>query len=130
MAKRFEKFQIDALNLAFEESDHLTKEKKIELMRATGLDMEQITSWFNRRRSQKRARESRGDLERTNAELQQALQESKEREARLQQELEESRRREVELGAVIHHLRQQLGVVEADSGIDPDLRFVNEHTRT
>ncbi|KAK6156291.1 hypothetical protein DH2020_010539 [Rehmannia glutinosa] len=44
MAKRFEKHKIEALKSALEESEHLTKEKKIELVAATGLDVEQITS--------------------------------------------------------------------------------------
>ncbi|KAI3454350.1 hypothetical protein Pfo_011013 [Paulownia fortunei] len=125
MAKRFNKYQIDALVAAFEESEHLTKQKKIELGSATGLDVEQIASWFNRKRAQKRARESVGDLDRTNAELQQALQESEEREAELQKELRESKRREAELGAENQHLRQQLGMVGGDSQFDPVLRFFN-----
>ncbi|KAK6145724.1 hypothetical protein DH2020_022544 [Rehmannia glutinosa] len=40
---------IEALKSALEESEHLTKEKKIELVAATGLDVEQIASWFSRK---------------------------------------------------------------------------------
>ncbi|PIN25539.1 hypothetical protein CDL12_01732 [Handroanthus impetiginosus] len=62
MAKRFEKYQIDFLEAAFEESQHFTKEKTIYLRRVTGLDMEKIASWFSRKRAWKRAKESRGNL--------------------------------------------------------------------
>lgn len=125
MMKRFEQFQVDTLALAFEECDHLTKQKKIELVNQTGLGVEQITSWFNRKRKDKRDKEARRALERRNGELQRALQESSEREANLQQELEEYRRREVELRAEIQHLTHQLGTVALDSDIDPILSFVN-----
>ncbi|CAI9754051.1 unnamed protein product [Fraxinus pennsylvanica] len=124
MAKRFEKHQNDALELAFEESVHLTKEKKIELVRATGLDMEQVTSWFNRKKARKRARESIGDLERTNAELHQALKESQEKEARLQRELQESRVREAELEAKNQQLKQRLTIIEGDVQFDSVLKFL------
>ncbi|PIN25537.1 hypothetical protein CDL12_01730 [Handroanthus impetiginosus] len=82
MAKRFEKYQIDLLEAGFEESEHLTKEKKIYLRRVTGLDMEQIASWFRRKRAWKRAKESRGELER----IQNELQQNKNREAELEEE--------------------------------------------
>ncbi|KAG8378663.1 hypothetical protein BUALT_Bualt07G0008700 [Buddleja alternifolia] len=147
MANRFEKYQIDALDMAFEESNHLTKRKKIELVSTTGLDMEQIANWFNRKRAHKKARESVGGLERTNAELQQALQdseekaklqkelqesmkralqESEERESKLQKELQESMKREAELGAKIQHLRQKLRITGGDlslilSGVGEEL---------
>ncbi|KAG8388511.1 hypothetical protein BUALT_Bualt02G0133200 [Buddleja alternifolia] len=127
MAIRFEEYQIDILITAFEESDRLTRQKKIELVSATGLDVEQITSWFNRRRAQKRDKQSRVDLKRCKAELEQALHESKEREAKLNQELEQSKRREVELGDEIELLKQQLRIVGGDLGIDPILspeRFI------
>ncbi|KAL6570242.1 hypothetical protein OROMI_014756 [Orobanche minor] len=88
---------IDSLKLAFEESEHLTKDKKMELARATGLDMEQVTSWFNRKRARKRAKVSILKLERVNAELGQLLQQCREREAELLKELEEGRVREAEL---------------------------------
>ncbi|KAL6563032.1 hypothetical protein OROHE_005619 [Orobanche hederae] len=68
-----------------------------ELARATGLDMEQVTSWFNRKRARKRAKVSILKLKRVNAELGQLLQQCREREAELLKELEEGRVREAEL---------------------------------
>ncbi|KAL2478850.1 uncharacterized protein Fot_47864 [Forsythia ovata] len=127
MAKRFEKHQIDALKLAFEESEHLTKAKKIELVRATGMDMEQIASWFNRKRARKRASKSIGDLEQTNAKLQQALQESQEKEAKLQRELQESRGREAELEAENQHLKRRITIIEGDFQFDSVLKFLKGH---
>ncbi|CAA2994869.1 homeobox-leucine zipper HAT9-like [Olea europaea subsp. europaea] len=127
MANRFEKHQNDALKLAFEESVHLTKEKKTELVRATGLDMEQVTSWFNRKRARKRARESKMELEQTMAELHQALQESQEKEARLQKELQESRGREAELEAENQQLKQRLTITEGDLQFDSVLKFLKGH---
>ncbi|KAH6770541.1 hypothetical protein C2S52_015344 [Perilla frutescens var. hirtella] len=97
MAKRFDEFQIDSLKLAFEESEHLTKDKKMDLVKVTGLDMEQITSWFNRKRARKRGKESILKLQRINAELKQLLQQRHDWETKLQKELEESKRREAEL---------------------------------
>ncbi|KAG8362655.1 hypothetical protein BUALT_BualtUnG0054100 [Buddleja alternifolia] len=76
--------KVEALKLAFEGSEHLTREKKIELMEATGLDVEQITSWFSRKRARKRARETIAQLELARSELRRALDLSHEREAALQ----------------------------------------------
>ncbi|KAG8378661.1 hypothetical protein BUALT_Bualt07G0008500 [Buddleja alternifolia] len=112
MAKRFEKYQIESLKMAFEESEHLTKEKKIELVRLTGLDMEQIASWYNRRRARKRAKESRGELERINKDLKQSLRERHEYEAKLQKELRDSKKREAELQDENQCLKRQLTIVE------------------
>ncbi|CAA2953667.1 homeobox-leucine zipper ATHB-20-like [Olea europaea subsp. europaea] len=121
MVNRFEEYQIDALKSAFEQSQHLTKNKKIELVTATGLDVEQITSWFNRNRAQKRARKSIGDLELTKAELRQALQalrEGREREAELQKELQAREKKEAELRAENQDLKHQLAIVGGDSQFD------------
>ncbi|KAI3454348.1 hypothetical protein Pfo_011011 [Paulownia fortunei] len=112
MAKRFEKYQIDSLKLAFEESEHLSKEKKIDLVRVTGLDMEQIASWFNRKRARKRARESMGELERINTELKQSLHERQDWETKLQKELQESKRREAELEDENQRLKRRLTILE------------------
>ncbi|KAI3464184.1 hypothetical protein Pfo_020847 [Paulownia fortunei] len=125
MAKRFEKYQIDALKLAFEESEHLTKEKKHYLVRVTGLDMEQVASWFNRKRARKRARESMGDLERINAELKQSLQECREREAKLQKELQESKRREAEIENENQSLERRLTIAGGVLHFDPVNRLIN-----
>ncbi|CAI9754049.1 unnamed protein product [Fraxinus pennsylvanica] len=119
MANRFEEYQINALKMAFEQSQHLTREKKAELVTATGLDVEQITSWFNRNRTKKRVRKSIGDLHQTKAELQQALQvlqESQEREAKLQKELQESKEKEAELRAENQNLQHQLALRGRESG--------------
>lgn len=111
MMNRFQPFQIGALELAYEEYAHrITRESKIELARQTGLDVEQITSWFNRKRARERDRETRRTLERRIAEL--------------QRELQEKRRVEIELRGEIQRLRQILGR-NADSEIDPIMRFVN-----
>lgn len=125
MAKRFEKCQIDSLKLAFEESEHLTKEKKIDLVRVTGLDMEQIASWFNRKRARKRARESMGDLERINTEINQLLQERQEWEIKLQKELQESKRREAELEDENQRLKRRLKIVEGDLQLDSVMKFIH-----
>ncbi|PIN25534.1 hypothetical protein CDL12_01727 [Handroanthus impetiginosus] len=125
MAKRFNKHQIDALESAFKESMYLTKRKKIELVKATGLDVEQIASWFSRIRAVKRAKKSVGDLERTKVELQEALQGSKEREAKLKNELEGSKRHQTELYAENQRLRQQLGVTGNDAMFDPIASLLN-----
>lgn len=124
---RFDQFQIDALEVAFQESDHLSRERKVEVVNQTGLDVEQVTSWFNRRRKRERERETRKITERRNSELEQALMESREREARLQREVEESRRRESELRDEIQNLRVQIGIF-GDNSIDPSIpRFVNDY---
>ncbi|XP_047949298.1 homeobox-leucine zipper protein ATHB-40-like [Salvia hispanica] len=106
---RFERFQIDALEVAFGERDHLSREKKAELANQTGLDVEQVTSWFNRRRKRERERERKRMSERRYLELEEALRESREREAKLEQEVEESRRRENGLRAEIRILREEIG---------------------
>lgn len=97
MAKRFEEDQIKALKSAFEASDRLTKTKKRELVEATGLDVEQVSSWFSRERAGKRARESVFDLEHENSRLEEALRLSHERESSLRLEIEESRKRAMEI---------------------------------
>ncbi|KAL8547726.1 hypothetical protein ACS0TY_007158 [Phlomoides rotata] len=108
---RFQPFQIGALELAYEEyAHHLTRERKIELASQTGLDVEQITCWFNRKRARERNRETRRALERRIAEL--------------QRELQDRRRVEIELRDEIQRLRQLLGRT-AESNIDPIIRFVN-----
>ncbi|KAL2243860.1 UNVERIFIED_CONTAM: hypothetical protein Sindi_0504000 [Sesamum indicum] len=122
MAKRFEKYQIESLELAFKESEHLTKEKKIELVRVTGLDMEQITSWFNRKRACKRSRESKGELEQINAELKQSVHELHNRKAKLQMEFKESKRREAELEAENELLKHRLKILGGDSVFDSVIR--------
>ncbi|KAL3824931.1 hypothetical protein ACJIZ3_020960 [Penstemon smallii] len=112
-------YATEVLMSAFEESEHLTKQKKIELGNTTGLDVEQIASWFNRKRAHKRARESVIDLEQTNAELQQNLRESKKRETKLRLDIEQSKRRQTAIGAENQRLRQQLGMIGgADSEFD------------
>ncbi|KZV40300.1 hypothetical protein F511_18029 [Dorcoceras hygrometricum] len=125
MAKRFKKYQLHALNAAFEESEHLSKQKKSELVRATGLDVEQVTGWFNRERAKRRARESSEDLKRENAQLQERLREGKEREAELENELRETKKRKAELEAENWNLKQQLGIMDGCySHCDPVLMFV------
>ncbi|KAG6423932.1 hypothetical protein SASPL_114340 [Salvia splendens] len=107
--KRFERFQIDALEVAYGERDHLCRERKAELANQTGLDVEQVTSWFNRRRKRDREKERRRVSEQRCLELEDALRESREREAKLEQEVEESRRRENGLRAEIRILRDEIG---------------------
>lgn len=124
MAKRFKKYQIDALNAAFEESEHLTKQKKLELVGETGLDVEQITSRFNRERSKRRTKEKMENLEQKNVDLQEELRESKEREAVLLKELQASKERVAELEAENWKLeQQQQGMDECNSHYDPILMF-------
>ncbi|XP_057770729.1 homeobox-leucine zipper protein HOX20-like [Salvia miltiorrhiza] len=106
---RFQVYQVDALEEAFQERDHLSRERKAELVDRTGLDVEQVTSWFNRRRKRERDRETRRRSERRNSELEEALRESREREAVLQREVEDSKRRETALTAEIQSLRHQIG---------------------
>ncbi|KAK6148226.1 hypothetical protein DH2020_019138 [Rehmannia glutinosa] len=128
MAKRFAKYQIDALMAAFEESEHLTKQKKMELCISTGLDVEQIGSWFNRKRAHKRAKKSVGVLQRTNGLLEQALQEIEKKKDELRKEIRESKRREAEIGAENLRLREQLGMVGGDSYFDPILSHLKSST--
>lgn len=123
MAKRFEKYQIEYLKLAFEDSEHLTKEKKVDLVRVTGLDVEQIASWFNRKRARKRARESMGDLEKINSELKKSLKECLERETKVQKQLQESKMREAELEDENHSLKRRLTIVEGDAQLDSVFKF-------
>ncbi|KAI3454349.1 hypothetical protein Pfo_011012 [Paulownia fortunei] len=101
MAKHYEKFRTDALKMAFEESENLTKENKIDLMRVTGLHMEQTSSWFNYKRARNQAQKS--------------LLECQERETKLQKELQESMGREFELKDENQHLKQHLKIVEGVS---------------
>lgn len=123
MAKRFNKFQIHSLRLAFEVSEHLTKDKKMDLVKVTGLDMEQITSWFNRKRARKRAKESVLKLQRINAELKQLLQQRHRWEAELQLELEESKRKEAELGDENVCLKRRLAFSASVPEFDPVVDF-------
>lgn len=123
MAKRFEKYQIEYLKLAFEDSEHLTKEKKVDLVRVTGLDVEQIASWFNRKRARKRARESMGDLEKINSELKKSLKECLERETKVQKQLQESKMREAELEDENQSLKRRLTIVEGDAQLDSVFKF-------
>ncbi|KAL0364479.1 UNVERIFIED_CONTAM: hypothetical protein Sangu_0545500 [Sesamum angustifolium] len=116
------------LKLVFEESEHLTKEKKLELVRVTGLDMEQVSSWFNRKRARKRARESKGDLEHINAELKQSLQACQEREAKLRKELQESKRKEAEIESENQNLQRRLAIAEGDLQLHPLIRFINGYS--
>ncbi|PIN25535.1 hypothetical protein CDL12_01728 [Handroanthus impetiginosus] len=125
MARRFEKSQIDLLKAAFEESEHLTKEKKIYLARVTGLDMEQITSWFNRKRGRKRAKEAMGELERINTELKKTLQQHQEQEMKLQHELQQSRRKEAELEEENQRLKRRLTIIEGDLRFDSIISSIN-----
>ncbi|XP_047940233.1 homeobox-leucine zipper protein HOX12-like [Salvia hispanica] len=112
---------IDSLKLAFEESEHLTKVRKMDLVRVTGLDMEQVTSWFNRKRARKRAKLSILKLERINAELKQLLQQRHEREIRLVKELEERKRREAELQD--ENLRLKCRIAAIIPQFDPTVDF-------
>ncbi|PIN25543.1 hypothetical protein CDL12_01736 [Handroanthus impetiginosus] len=125
MARRFEKHQIDLLKAAFEESEHLTKEKKIYLARVTGLDMEQIASWFNRKRARKRAKESKSELERINTDLKKTLQEHQEWETKLQNELQQNKNRESELQEENRHLKQRLTIIEGDLQFDAIISCIN-----
>ncbi|PIN25541.1 hypothetical protein CDL12_01734 [Handroanthus impetiginosus] len=111
MAKRFEKYQIDLLKAAFEESENLTNEKKIYLARVTRLSIRQIASWFNQKRAQKREKESRGELERINTELKKTLQQQKEQEMQLQNELQQNQNREAELQEENRHLKHWLSII-------------------
>ncbi|KAG8378662.1 hypothetical protein BUALT_Bualt07G0008600 [Buddleja alternifolia] len=86
MANGFGQHQIEALQLAFEGSNNLTREKKIELVEATGLNVEQVSSWYSRKRASKRARETIAELELARFELERALELSHEREVALQDE--------------------------------------------
>ncbi|XP_057808779.1 homeobox-leucine zipper protein HAT5-like [Salvia miltiorrhiza] len=106
MAKRFEEHQIKALRSAFEASDRLTKSRKNELAEATGLDVEQVSSWFSRERAGKKARESVFLLEFDYLRLQEALRLSLERENVLQLEIEECKKKAVEIEAENQRLRE------------------------
>lgn len=125
MAKRFEKHRIEALKLAFQESEHLTKEKKIELVAATGLDVEQIASWFSRKRARKRAREAVVELELAHTRLQQSLKLSRASEAELHKELQDSKKREAELQDENQRLKQRVTLAEGDKQFESLMRFIN-----
>lgn len=112
MAKRFEEHQIKALKKAFESCDRLTKSKKIELVEATGLDVEQITSWFSRKRASKRAKESTFQLDLDHSRLEQELKLRHEREIILRRELEESKKRAAQLEDENRRLRERERVCE------------------
>lgn len=107
MAKRFEEHQIKALKKAFEACDRLTKSKKIELVEATGLDVEQITSWFSRKRASKRAKESIFQLDLDHSRLREELKLRHEREMILRRELEESKKRVAQLEDENRRLRER-----------------------
>ncbi|KAG8363597.1 hypothetical protein BUALT_Bualt19G0038900 [Buddleja alternifolia] len=113
--KRLEKHQIEALKLAFQESNHLTKEKKIELAAATGLDVEPINSWFSRKRARKRVKELIAHEE-AHAMIQDYIRLSQESAAELQNELQESKRREAGLQAEHQLLKQRLKIAENGDG--------------
>lgn len=126
MARRFQKYQTDALKQAFEESERLTKEKKIELAGITGLDMEQVTSWFNRKRVRKRARQSTTELERVNTELKQSLQDCLEREVKLQEEVKGCKSRIADLQDENRQMKRRLTVPGGDSTLyDSVMRYIN-----
>ncbi|XP_042037523.1 uncharacterized protein LOC121783498 [Salvia splendens] len=116
---------IDSLKLAFEESEHLTKDRKMDLVRVTGLDMEQVTSWFNRKRVRKRANLSILKLERINAELKQLLQQRHERETRLVKELEERKMREAQLQD--ENLRLKCRIAAIIPQFDPTVDFAHAY---
>ncbi|PIN25542.1 hypothetical protein CDL12_01735 [Handroanthus impetiginosus] len=87
MAKRFENHQMEVLKAAFGESENLTKEKKNELVAATGLAVEQIARWFSHRRARKRPREATEELELEYSALKQAIKPNRGDEAELKREL-------------------------------------------
>lgn len=118
MAKRFEEHQIKALKSAFEASDCLTKSKKIELAEATGLDVEQVSSWFSRERAGKRSRELVFHLELECSRLQEALRLSLERECSLRREVEECKKRAREIEDENRRLRERDRVCERAVGFD------------
>ncbi|KAG8378657.1 hypothetical protein BUALT_Bualt07G0008100 [Buddleja alternifolia] len=127
MAKRFEKHQIEALKSAFEESETLTREKKIELAAATGLDVEQISSWFNRKRARKRALESIAELDVDHSRLQKAHKLSRSTEAELQKELQESKKREIGLQDENQSLKERITVAEGNKQLGSLMRFFDDY---
>ncbi|KAK4428159.1 hypothetical protein Salat_1584900 [Sesamum alatum] len=129
MAKRFEQHQIEALRSAFEESEHLTKEKKMDLVAATGLDVEQIASWFSRRRARKRAREAEAELQLSHSRLQHELRACRGSEAQLQKELLESKKREAELNDENRRLKERIAVAEGDKQFGSLIRFFEDENR-
>ncbi|KAL2243859.1 homeobox-leucine zipper protein ATHB-23-like [Sesamum indicum] len=129
MAKRFEQHQIEALQSAFEESEHLTKEKKMELVAATGLDVEQIASWFSRKRARKRAKEVETELQLTHSRLQQELRVCRWTEADLHKELLESKKREANLNDENRRLKERLAIAEGDKQFGSLIRFFEDENR-
>ncbi|KAH6815833.1 hypothetical protein C2S53_005619 [Perilla frutescens var. hirtella] len=125
MAKRFAKHQIEPLKAAFQESSHLSKPTKMELAAATGLDVEQIASWFSRKRARKRAKQTISELEVAHSRLQQELDLSRETEAELQKELQECQKREAELQEENRRLKQRVAVLEGDTHLVSLMRFLN-----
>ncbi|PIN25536.1 hypothetical protein CDL12_01729 [Handroanthus impetiginosus] len=114
MAKRFENHQIEVLKAAFGESENLTKEKKNELVAATGLDVEQIASWFSRRRARKRSKEAMAELELEHSRLKKAIKLCRGNEAELKKELLESKKREAELQDENWRLKERITIAESD----------------
>lgn len=125
MAKRFAKHQIEPLKAAYQESSHLNKQTKMELAAATGLDVEQIASWFSRKRARHRSRTALADLEVAHARLQQALDLSREAEAEMRKEADECRKREAELLEENRRLKQRVTVAEGDRQLVSLMTFLN-----
>lgn len=125
MAKRFAKHQIEPLKAAFAASSHLTRKTKMELATATGLDVEQIASWFNRKRARTRARDALAKLEAAHVRLQQELELSRVNEAELQREIQESRSREAEMEEENRLLKQRVAIAEGDRQLVSLMRFLN-----
>lgn len=130
MAKRFAKHQIEPLKAAYQESSHLNKQTKMELAAATGLDVEQIASWFSRKRARQRSRSALADLEVAHARLHRALELSRETEAELQKEVEASREREAELKEENRRLKQRVTVAEGDRQLVSLMKFLNGYWYT
>ncbi|KAL1541979.1 homeobox-leucine zipper protein ATHB-23-like [Salvia divinorum] len=125
MARRFVKHQIEPLKEAFEASSHLNRKTKMELAAATGLDVEQIASWFNRKRARTRARDALAELEVAHVRLQQELDVSRVSEAELQKEIQESRSREAGLEEENRRLKQRVAIAEGDRQLMSLMRFLN-----
>lgn len=125
MAKRFAKHQIEPLKAAFRESGHLNRRMKMELAAATGLDVEQIASWFSRKRARKRATQTVSELEEAHSRLQQALELSRESEAELQKQLQESKKREAELQEENRLLKQRVTIAEGDKQLASLMKLLN-----
>ncbi|KAG8378660.1 hypothetical protein BUALT_Bualt07G0008400 [Buddleja alternifolia] len=125
MAKTFEKHQIEALKSAFEESETLMREKKNELAAATGLDVEQISCWFSRKRARKRALESITELDVDHSRLQKAHKLSRSNEAELQKELQESKKREIGLQDENQRLKERITIAEGNKQLGSLMRFIN-----